>query len=219
MKSTKFTFFSALMLSFTALSSAIAAETVGMIERLKGPASRANTAGEIELSAGSKIMDGDVLRTGNGTRMIVRFDDNSSLTMGENAEMIVDDLIYTPAGRNPESGSQSLKFVQGVFRFVSGKIGKSMPQSVALSTPVATIGIRGTEVIFGELTVGMPPGVPHYGFQIYDGAVDITSSLGTVTLDEPGEGTFLPIGRDAAPTPVRQWTAEEAQEALDALKF
>ena len=219
MKSTTITFLSALFFSLMALSSAMAAETVGMIERLKGPTSRADTGGESQLTAGSKIMDGDILRTGNGARMIVRFDDNSWLTMGENAEMIVDGLIYTPAGSQPESGSQSLKFVEGVFRFVSGKIGKAIPANVALNTPVATIGIRGTEVIFGELTVGMPVGTPHYGFQIYEGAVDITSNLETVTLDEPGEGTFLPIGRDAAPTPVRQWTAEEAQEALDALKF
>lgn len=219
MKSIKFAFLNALIASFLSLSSVMAAETVGKIERLKGPASRADAAGEVKLAAGSNIIDGDVLRTGNGTRMIIRFQDESSLTMGENAEVIVDELIYTPAGAEPESGSQSLKFVQGVFRYVSGKVGKAMPRNVALNTPVATIGIRGTEVIFGELTVGMPPGVPHYGFQIYEGAVDIASTQGTVTLDEPGEGTFLPIGREAAPTPVRQWTAEEAQEALDALKF
>mgnify|MGYP000138278591 FL=1 len=93
MKSTTITFLSALFFSLMALSSAMAAETVGMIERLKGPASRADTGGESQLTAGSKIMDGDILRTGNGARMIVRFDDNSWLTMGENAEMIVDGLI------------------------------------------------------------------------------------------------------------------------------
>lgn len=217
----KFTIF-ALAAFFYAIASAAtaqAADIVGSIERLKGPASRADASGETALAIGTQIMDGDVLKTGNGSRMIVRFDDESTLTMGENAEVLVDDLIYVPAGREPESGSQSLKFVQGVFRFVSGKVAKSLPQNVALNTPVATIGIRGTEVIFGELTVGMPPGVPHYGFQIYNGAVAITSTQGTVILDEPGEGTFLPIGREAAPTPVRQWTDEEAQEALDALAF
>lgn len=211
---------STLMLGIMNIPSfALAAEVVGAVERLKGPASRTGSSGEVVLTAGGQILDGDVLKTGNGSRMIVRFQDESTLTLGENAEVLVDDLIYVPAGREPESGSQSLKFVQGVFRYVSGKVGKAIPQNVALNTPVATIGIRGTEVIFGELTVGMPPGEPHYGFQIYQGAVAITSTQGTVILDEPGEGTFLPLDREAAPTPVRQWTAEEAQEALDALAF
>lgn len=219
MKRFIFAVFAVLILGVGQAPSANAAEIVGAIERLKGPASRADNSGEVVLAKDSPIFDGDVLKTGNGTRMIVRFEDESTLTLGENAEVLVDEMIYTPAGAQPESGLQSLKFVQGVFRYVSGKVGKSLPQSVALNTPVATIGIRGTEVIFGELTVGMPPGVPHYGFQIYEGAVDITSTQGTVTLDEPGEGTFLPLGREAAPTPVRQWTDEEAQEAIDALRF
>lgn len=219
MRKMAFAFLASLLLSIAHIPTLSAAETVGLIERLKGPASRTDAAGESVISAGSNILAGDILKTGNGTRMIVRFLDQSTLTLGENAEVLVDEMIYTPAGAEPESGSQSLKFVQGVFRFVSGKVGKAIPRNVALDTPVATIGIRGTEVIFGELTVGMPPGVPHYGFQIYDGAVAITSTQGTVILDEPGEGTFLPIGREAAPTPVRQWTAEEAQEALDALAF
>lgn len=212
-------FLGALILGTSYTPAVFAAEVVGAIERLKGPASRTDGSGEVVLSKGAQIFDGDVLKTGNGTRLLVRFEDESTLTMGEKAEVVVDEMIYTPAGAEPESGSQSLQFVQGVFRYVSGKVGKSLPRSVALTTPVATIGIRGTEVIFGELTVGMPPGVPHYGFQIYEGAVDITSTQGTVTLDEPGEGTFLPLGREAAPTPVRQWTDEEAQEAIDALRF
>jgi hypothetical protein len=219
MRKITFAFLASLLLCFAYAPLLSAAEAVGMIERLKGPASRTDTAGETVVSTGSMILVGDILKTGNGSRMIVRFQDQSTLTLGENAEVLVDEMIYTPAGAEPESGSQSLKFVHGVFGYVSGKVGKAIPRNVALATPVATIGIRGTEVIFGELTVGMPPGVPHYGFQIYDGAVAITSTQGTVILDEPGEGTFLPIGREAAPTPVRQWTDEEAQEALDALRF
>ncbi len=47
----------------------------------------------------------------------------------------------------------------------------------------------------------------------------MTSPGGSVALDEPGEGTFLPLTRIAAPTPVRQWTEAEAAEAEAALAF
>lgn len=73
--------------------------------------------------------------------------------------------------------------------------------------------------VAGRLTVGMPPGTSHYGYQIRDGAIEVIAPGGSVTLDAPGEGTFLPFDRVAAPTPVRQWTAEEAQEADDLLAF
>ena len=198
----------------------IAAERViGSVERQKGDASRAAAGESASLSVGSQLLEGDLVRTGEGSRLVIRFDDTSSLTLGENAEVAIDAMIYEPAGRTPELGAQSLKFVQGVFRYVSGKVSKSMPDQVALNTPVATIGIRGTEFVFGEFTVGMPPGESHYGFQVYQGAVEITSLGGAVTLDEPGEGTFLPPTGVAAPTPPSIWSAEAAAEARDALAF
>ena len=96
---------------------------------------------------------------------------------------------------------------------------KLASSDVAFATPVATIGIRGTEFLGGELTVGMPVGQPHYGFQIIEGAIEVIVPGGSVILDQPGEGTFLPLTRVAAPTPVRQWTEEEAAEAVEALAF
>jgi len=207
-----------IMLAFS--MQAIAAERlVGSVERQKGDASRVAAGDSAALSVGSELLEGDLVRTGAGSRLVIRFDDTSSLTLGENAEVAIDAMIYEPAGRTPELGTQSLKFVQGVFRYVSGKVSKSMPDQVALSTPVATIGIRGTEFVFGEFTTGMPPGESHYGFQIYQGAVEITSPAGAVTLDEPGEGTFLPLTGVAAPTPPSQWSPEAAAEARNALAF
>jgi hypothetical protein len=149
----------------------------------------------------------------------IRFLDESTLTVGENAQILIDEMVYELAGRTPESGKQAIKFVSGVFSYVSDKIGKSVRTNVALNTPVAIIGIRGTRVVGGELTIGMAPGNPHYGFQIREGAVEIITPQGLVILDEPGEGTFLPLLGGKAPTPVRQWTPEEAAEATTALAF
>lgn len=211
------TFFISIFVFLSMISQSVsAAEIAGTVERQLGEASR---NGSTALSVGSSVFVGDTIATGENSKLIIRFNDQSTLKFGEKASMVIDEMVYEPAGRNPEGGSQAVKFAEGVFEFVSGTIGRNLPESVALNTPVATIGIRGTRVIFGVLTVGMPPGVPHYGFQIYEGAVEITSPEGSVILDEPGEGTFLPLTRVAAPTPVRQWTPEEAQEARDAVDF
>lgn len=214
--SAAFIVIAALTLSHAA---AMAQETAGIVEKIRGEAFQAGAGTKKPLSVGSAILAGDLVTTGDDARLLIRFVDQSTLTMGEKAQLAIDELVYVPAGREPERGEQALKFVAGVFQFVSGKIAHSDTAQVALSTPVATIGIRGTKLLAGELQVGMPAGQPHYGFQILEGAIDIVAPLGTVTLDEPGEGTFLPLTHQAAPTPVRQWTAEEAAEAANAVRF
>jgi hypothetical protein len=187
----------------------------GKIERQNGTANRSADGTVSELTLGSQVFVGDDIRTGPGGRLLILFEDESKLTLGENAQITIDQLIYNPGG----DSNQALEIVVGVFRFVSGQIAKESSSNVAFTTPVATMGIRGTEFLGGELTVGMPVGQPHYGFQIREGAIEVISPGGSVVLDEPGEGTFLPLSRVAAPTPVRQWTAEEAAEADDAVAF
>ncbi|MEM7462572.1 MAG: FecR family protein [Pseudomonadota bacterium] len=192
-----------------------AQQAAGQVERQKGTASRSAVGATSDLAQGSQVFVGDEIRTGPGARLLIRFDDESNLTLGENARITINEFVYEPNGES----NQALAIVVGVFRFISGRIGNESPLDVAFSTPVATIGLRGTEFLGGELTVGMPVGQPHYGFQINDGAIEVISPGGSVLLDEAGEGTFLPLTGVAAPTPVRQWTAEEAAEAVDALAF
>ncbi len=192
-----------------------AQQTAGQVERQKGTASRSAAGDTSDLMQGGRVFVGDEIRTGPDARLQIRFDDQSMLTLGENARITIDQFVYAPSG----DSNQALNIVSGVFRFATGQIGKLTPSNVAFTTPVAVVGIRGTIFLGGELTVGMPPGQPHYGFQVTEGAIEVTSPAGSVVLDEPGEGTFLPLTRIAAPTPVRQWTEEEAAEAQAALAF
>ncbi|MGJ3260460.1 MAG: FecR family protein [Rhodospirillales bacterium] len=198
---------------------ASALERAGTVERQKGEATRTQGGDTVALKAGSAIYPGDRIETGEDARLIVRFADSSTLQMGAGAVIDVDELVYDVHGLTDADDSQALKFVEGVFKYVSGAISRNDATDVAIATPVATIGIRGTEFVAGRLTVGMPPGTSHYGYQIRDGAIEVIAPGGSVTLDAPGEGTFLPFDRVAAPTPVRQWTDAEAQEADDLLAF
>ena len=192
-----------------------AQQMAGQVERQKGTASRTVAGESSDLMQGGLVFVGDEIRTGPDARLQIRFADESMLTLGENATITIDELVYAPDG----DSNQALNILRGVFRFATGQIAKQSPNNFAFTTPVATIGIRGTVFVGGELTVGMPAGQPHYGFQITEGAIEVTSPAGSVVLDEPGEGTFLPLTRIAAPTPVRQWTEEEAAEAQAALAF
>ncbi len=192
-----------------------AQQAAGQVERQKGTAIRITADTTSELSQGSQVFVGDEISTGPDARLLIRFDDESKLTLSGNTRITIDQFVYEPDG----TSSQALMMLTGIFRFASGGIAKASPRDVAFSTPVATIGIRGTVFVGGVLTVGMPVGQSHYGFQISEGAIEVISPGGSVVLDEPGEGTFLPLDGVAAPTAVRQWSAEVAAEAVDALAF
>lgn len=69
----------------------------------------------------------------------ILFLDGSSITVGPNAELILDKFIYDPGAG---TGSLTLEVVKGTFRLIGGKIGKT--NGVTIKTPVATIGIRGS---------------------------------------------------------------------------
>ena len=198
---------------------AFALERAGTVIRQKGDASRMLGDDTAALSEGGAVYAGDIIKTGPGARLLIRFADASTLQMGADAELVLDDMVYNVHGLTEETDHQAVKFVEGVFRYVSGTIASNSYSDVTVETPVATIGIRGTEFVAGRLTVGMPPGTSHYGYQIREGAIEVIAPGGSVTLDAPGEGTFLPFDRIAAPTPVRQWTDAVAQEADDLLAF
>jgi len=198
-------------------TTALANDPVGRVEQIRGDAQRIGTDGQTaSLALGTVIHDGDTISTGDEARVRIRFGDLSSLSMGGGGMMTIDEMVLPSSS---SKGKQAMDLVEGVFEFISGNIAKADTRNVEILTPAATIGIRGTQFIFGRLTVGMPEGTSHWGFQIYDGAIDVSSLGGTVTLDEPGEGTFLPIAKVAAPTPVRTWTKEEASEAWGLLEF
>lgn len=72
--------------------------------------------------------------------MVVRFRDETELTLGENARVTVDRFAYDPATR---AGQQTVNLSKGAFRFVSGRMSR---ENIRIETPVASIGVRGTVV-------------------------------------------------------------------------
>lgn len=73
--------------------------------------------------------------TGNGQFL---FDDQTSLTIAPNTDIVLDSYVYDPAR---DAGDIAVSFNKGVMRFIGGRISKSSDATV--TTPVATIGIRG----------------------------------------------------------------------------
>ena len=68
----------------------------------------------------------------------ILFVDGTNLTVGPNSDLTIDRFVYKP---ETSAGEIAAKMGRGVLRFVGGRISKR--GKVAISTPVAVIGVRG----------------------------------------------------------------------------
>ena len=129
-----------LWFSLAALS-AEAAETVGTVDRARGEASVLRQDQEHALAQGQPVQFLDVLRTQDSTRLEARFIDQSVLVLGDNSELTIDEMVYEPDTK----GRAVLRLAKGVFRMTSGQVNKVSGGTLTVHTPLATIGVRGTD--------------------------------------------------------------------------
>ena len=93
---------------------------------------------------GNTVVFGERFRT-DGTGIIhILFMDQSSMTLGPNSELVIDEFVFQPKER---SGNIAVNLIKGSLRVVGGFISKLTspkgPNSALVRTATATIGIRG----------------------------------------------------------------------------
>src|SRR5690349_13715709 len=97
----------------------------------------------IKLTFGSAVQDKDVLQTGAGSSLQVRFVDESIVSMKESTELRIDEFQFS--GKEDGSERAFFRLLKGGLRTITGLIGRSNHKSYQLSTTTASIGIRGTD--------------------------------------------------------------------------
>ncbi len=115
---------------------------IGHVEQVGGGvlAVRA-VVGDASLAPGASIYQGDVIQTAHGSSVLVRFEDGTTFSVGGDARVVIDRLIYDP---DAHTGSFLMTVVRGTFLFITGQIAHTGPDAVQVSTPSGVIGIRGT---------------------------------------------------------------------------
>lgn len=97
----------------------------------------------ISAGAGTPIVYGTKVITGPGAKAQFLLLDETTFTVGSNGEMVLDDFVY-----DPRTGIKrvSARVAVGAFRWITGKVARRDLDSVRINIPVATIGIRGTDL-------------------------------------------------------------------------
>src|SRR6516225_7419477 len=121
-----------------------------------------------KLVLGQDIVFKERVTTGPEGQTQVLFVDQSTMSVGPNADMVIDEFVFDPA---TGTGKLAANLTRGVFRFVGGRLSKQ-ENAVTIHTPTATIGIRG-----GVMLVNLAGGKLDVIF-VYGNGVTVTGLNG-----------------------------------------
>jgi hypothetical protein len=185
-------------------------EPIGTVETADGQVEAVRADGtRVSLKVGDPVFQGDELVTGEDGAVGVVFADETTFALGEDGRMLLDEMVYDPGAQDGQIG---MTLLTGAMTFVSGAVAKVNPDAMQITTPVATIGIRGTagvlKVLGEQLDAVMLPELAGNGGDvdpnqanngIVSGEFIITNNNGeTVTVNQPLQGvTSTPNGNSA----------------------
>jgi hypothetical protein len=136
-----------LTLALAALAGgAIAQETpaAGKVVFVSGPAQLVAADGRSRtVSAGAEIRQGDQVVTGRDAYVHLRMVDNAFVAVRPESRLAVQ--LYEYPAANPSASRIKLQLESGNTRTVSGKGGEAAKQNYRFNTPMAAIGLRGTD--------------------------------------------------------------------------
>lgn len=129
-----------------------AGAAAGRVEFAVGPATVVGVDGSTRPAArGTELDTGDVVRTNDG-RVQMRMTDGAFISLQPNTEFGIKD--YKFEGKTDGSENALYSLVKGAMRTVTGLIGRINRNKYQVSTPTATIGIRGTGGLIQVLNDG-----------------------------------------------------------------
>lgn len=131
--------------AWLALSPALAAaaEPVGRVLFAIGDARLA--ASGARLKKDDAVAVGQEIVTGRNGHVHIRFVDDAFVSVRPNSKLQVEQYVYDE--RDPGNNRVRFSLAQGVARLITGKAGQAAKDNFRLNTPVAAIGIRGTDFL------------------------------------------------------------------------
>lgn len=129
-------------LALWALPMAANAESVGFIAKVRGVV-EVSAGGSTSWSAAAVDRDieiGDVIRTGVDSEAKLLFDDDTTLTVADETELVIDEFVVGPRATEDPS------VIQLVSGHVRTRVGEAFGGTTRLEmhTPTAVIGVKGT---------------------------------------------------------------------------
>jgi len=178
---------------------AVYAEPIGDVRELKGNASLTRDGSVLVPQLQTNIELNDTAETTNG-RMLIEFLDKAELSLTEHTRVYIDKVYYDP---NPSKSKMTMRMALGTARFASGRLGMVNKNNIDISTPTASIQVRGTDftTTIDELGRSLVVLLPDE-FGNPSGIIDVFNEGGKVTLTDAYAATVVSTIDSPPTTPV-----------------
>jgi len=142
------------------------------------------------LRVGTDVQANEIISTAADDRAHLVFLDGTTLTIGPSSQLTVDKFVYDPT---TQKGELAVNATKGVFRVIGGRISKT--SAITVTTPSATMGIRGGIMVFGVQASATT------SIFVYGNSMTVTANGVTQTVTVPGLSVSTPTGgTPGAPT-------------------
>lgn len=171
------------------------ANDIGDITEHKGSGGITREGESFTTELGLGVQQMDAIETVKG-RIKLTFLDNTVLRLVEHTEVVLTEYYFDP--NNTKNNSLGMKFVSGTARFATGGLGLVPKENIVITTPTATIAVRGTDftTTVDELGRSLVILLPETECTIDgdcspSGAITVTNEGGTVSLTEAYQATMV----------------------------
>lgn len=130
----------------TSLASSLAPQSVGEITFVIGASRIVSGSGSVApVVRGMPVHVSDRIETTEGGHALVRFVDGATVSVRPNSRLHIETYQFDAA--QPHNSAIRLQLEEGVARSVTGKGGEAAKDRFRLNTPIAAIGVKGTDFI------------------------------------------------------------------------
>lgn len=177
------------------VSSFAFADNIGDITEHKGSGGITREGESFTTELGLGVQQMDAIETAKG-RIKLTFLDDTVLRLVEHTEVVLTKYYFDP--NNTKNNSLGMKFVSGTARFATGGLGLVPKENIVITTPTATIAVRGTDftTTVDELGRSLVILLPETECTIDgdcspSGSITVTNEGGTVALTEAYQATMV----------------------------
>jgi hypothetical protein len=184
--------------------------------------STAPTVGEVSLVIGKAFLDssdklraririgdfvreGDSIRTESTGHVHVRFIDDAVLSVRPSSELEI--LAYRFDEVNPQNSLVKLNLVEGTARTVSGEAAKTAKERFRLNTPIAAIGVRGTDFVISTTSNSLKA-------LVNDGSIVVAPFSNQCLQSGTGPCNFNSVELDGGSMQILEFDSEMTQPRL-----
>lgn len=169
-----------------ALSTPAHSQEIGSVELVRVWAYSTPSGGERgDLYRNNPVHAGERVETVKSGALRLVFLDDTSLGLGSDSALVLDQLVYDPAGPD----SMVLELGEGLFHFVTGDM---EADAVVINTPAMIVGVRGTDLAISVSADGFTE------LGVREGTGLATPSAGGPTVEVPAGSTATAAPGDSA---------------------